>query len=135
MDKKLVVLAEYRDLPQAGLAQSTLEAQGIPCFLDNQYVVGVKWVLSKAVGGIKLKVRARDASLANEILCGFELGYTKGLDEERLPLKATCPLCGSLKIMAKKYTPKFAVISHWFSLPNFFFLERNRCTECGHKWK
>lgn len=135
MTDKLVVIAEFRDLPQAGLAQSTLEANGVQCFLENQYMVGVNWLYSTALGGIKLKVHARDAERANEILSSFEPGYTEGLDEEKIAPEATCPLCGSTKITTKNYTRKFAAISLLLSLPLFFFLKRNSCNECGHKWK
>jgi hypothetical protein len=135
MTEKTVVIAEYRDFPQAGLAQSTLEANGVQCFLDNQYMVGVNWLYSTALGGIKLKVHARDVARANEILSSFKPGYVEGVDKEKLAPETTCPICGSTKITTKNYTRKFAAISLLFSLPLFFFLKRNSCKECGHKWK
>lgn len=52
----LVTTAQHRDLPEAGLAKSKLEAAGIPCFLDNEYTVGVNWHYSIALGGLKLNV-------------------------------------------------------------------------------
>lgn len=135
MADKLVILAEYRDLPQAGLAQSTLEAQGIQCFLDNQYMIGVNRLYSTALGGIKLKIHACDATRANEILCRFESVYAVGLDEDECAPEATCPCCGSAEIISRNYTRKFAAASLLFSLPIFFFLKRNSCKGCGHKWK
>jgi DNA-directed RNA polymerase subunit RPC12/RpoP len=135
MDDKLVVIAEYRDLPQAGLAQSTLEANGVQCFLENQYMVGVNWLYSTALGGIKLKVREGDVRQANEILKTFDVDCSEGADEEKLTPGAACPLCGSTKIITKNYTRKFAAISLLLSLPLFFFLKRNSCQECGHRWK
>jgi len=135
MDEKLVVIAEYRGLPQAGLAQSKLEANGVQSFLENQYMVGVNWLYSTAVGGIKLKVHEDDVPRANEILKTFEMGCSEELDEETLTSEATCSVCGSSKIITKNYTRKFAAISLLLSLPLFFFLKRNSCQECGHKWK
>lgn len=135
MDEKLVVIAEYRDLPQAGLAQSTLEANGVPCFLENQYMVGVNWLYSTALGGIKLKVLEGDVPKAKGILQTFEAGCPEELDEETLTPDANCPVCGSTKIITRNYTRKFAAISLLLSLPLFFFLKRNSCQECGHKWK
>jgi hypothetical protein len=135
MDEKLVVIAEYRDLPQAGLAQSTLEANGVPCFLENQYMVGVNWLYSAALGGLKLKVLEGDAPRANEILQTFEAGGSEGSNKEAFTPDTTCPCCGSSKIITRNYTRKFAAISLLLSLPLFFFLKRNSCQECGHKWK
>ncbi|WP_298438349.1 hypothetical protein [Geobacter sp.] len=53
----LVTIAQYRDLPEAGLAKSKLEAAGIVCFLDNEYTVGANWLYSNALGGVKLNVK------------------------------------------------------------------------------
>jgi hypothetical protein len=135
MAEKLVVIAEYRDLPQAGLAQSTLEANGVQCFLENQYMVGVNWLYSTALGGIKLKVHSRDVSRANEIFSNLKSGNVEGFSEEKTAPEATCPFCGSTEIITKNYTRKFAAISLLLSLPFFFFLKRNSCKECGHNWK
>jgi hypothetical protein len=134
MSKRLIVIAEYRDRPQACLAQSTLEAQGIQCSIENQYIAGVNWLYSKALGNIKLKVPQCDAVWANEILCRFEPVYAEDFDNE-LALEATCPHCGSIEIITKNFTRKFASISLLFSLPLFVFLKRNSCKECCHKWK
>jgi hypothetical protein len=111
MAEKLVVIAEYRDLPQAGLAQSTLEANGVQCFLENQYMVGVNWLYSTALGGIKLKVHSRDVSRANEIFSNLKSGNVEGFSEEKTAPEATCPFCGSTEIITKNYTRKFAAIS------------------------
>ncbi|HBI14666.1 MAG TPA: DUF2007 domain-containing protein [Desulfobulbaceae bacterium] len=135
MDDNLVVIAEYRDLPQAGLAQSTLEENSVQCFLENQYMVGVNWLYSTALGGIKLKVREGDVPQAKEILKTFEVDCSEGAEEEKSNPAATCPLCGSTKIITKNYTRKFAAISLLLSLPLFFFLKRNSCQDCGHRWK
>jgi hypothetical protein len=43
MGQKLITIAQYRDLPQAGLDKSILEAHGLACFLDNEFTVGVNW--------------------------------------------------------------------------------------------
>lgn len=134
MSQKLVVIAEYRDLSQAGLAQSNLKAQGIECYLADQYMVGINWLFSTALDRIKLKVPECDAVRAHEILCRFECASTEGLDNE-LPSEATCPHCGSTENITQNTTGKFAAITLLFSLPLFFFIKRNRCVECGHKWK
>ena len=135
MGRKLLVIAEYRDLPQAGLAQSTLQAQGIRCHLENPHAVGVNRLYSKGLGGIKLKVHKCDAVRANEILCSFLPVYAEDMDERELALGAICPHCGSAEIITKNNTRKYAAISLLSSLSLFFFLKRYGCKECGHKWK
>jgi|LGVF01.2.fsa_nt_gb hypothetical protein len=134
MRQKLVVIAEYRDLAQASLAQSTLETQGIQCYLADQYRVGINWLYSTALDRIKLKVPECDAVWANEILCRFEHVYTEGLDNELAP-EATCLHCGSTENITKNATRKLAAVSLLFSLTLFFFLKRKSCIECGNKLK
>lgn len=40
----LITIAQFRDLPEAGLAKSKIESAGIPCFLENEYTVGANWL-------------------------------------------------------------------------------------------
>jgi predicted RNA-binding Zn-ribbon protein involved in translation (DUF1610 family) len=136
MNRKFITIARYRDFPQAGLDQSILEEQGVSCFLDNAYMVGVNWLYSSALGGIKLKVLEIDVARAEEILRSYHAAVPQekigGVDRFS---ESTCPNCGSSEIEIKNYTRKFAAISLLFSLPLFFFLKRYRCKNCGHRWK
>jgi len=136
MSQKLITIAQYRDLPQAGLDKSRLEAHGLACFLDNEFTIGVNWLYSTALGGVKLKVLEVDVSQAKQILQESYNGTTEaGLVEEDLPLESACPSCGAAEIETRNYTRKFAAISLLLSLPLFFFLKRHRCKGCGHRWK
>jgi len=136
MDQKFVVVAQFRDLPQAGLAQSTLEAIGIQCFLDNQYTVGVNWLYSSALGGVKLKVFEKDVAQAQEVLSQRDIEFPiQNYDQAEQIEEIGCPNCGSKEITTRNYTRKLAAISLMLSLPFFFFLKRNHCHNCGHKWK
>ena len=136
MSQRLITIAQYRDLPQAGLDKSRLESQGITCFLDNEFTIGVNWLYSTALGGVKLKVFERDAARAKGIIQeDYGAAPATVSAEAEFPPQATCPQCGASAITTKNYTRKFAAISLLFSLPLFFFLRRYRCNSCHHKWK
>lgn len=136
MSQKLITIAQYRDLPQAGLDKSRLEAQGLTCFLDNEFTIGVNWLYSTALGGVKLKVLEGDVAQAKQILQENDKCTTEaGSIQEALPLESVCPSCGAAGIETRNYTRKFAAISLLLSLPLFFFLKRYRCKGCGHRWK
>lgn len=136
MSQKLITIAQYRDLPQAGLAKSLLESHGLTCFLDNQFTVGVNWLYSTAVGGVKLKVFETDFAQAKQILQETYISSAGASHiEEDLANESACPKCGKPEIEIKNYTRKFAAISLLLSLPIFFFLKRYRCKGCGHRWK
>jgi hypothetical protein len=65
---KLVTIAKYLYPYEADLAKSRLEAEGIPAFAADEYIVRFDWFYSNAVGGIRLQVAEEDAELAMEIL-------------------------------------------------------------------
>lgn len=136
MPNELVTVASFRDIPSAGLAQSILESEGINCFLDNQFTVGVNWLYSTAVGGVKLKVNKGNAEKAIEILKNLNepVGFSGQPEEGMLPDSA-CPNCGDTDIVAINYHRKSAALSLLSGLPLFTFRKRYRCKKCGHKFK
>jgi rubredoxin len=134
MAGRLVTIAQYRDLPEAGLAKSKLEAMGITCFLDNQYTIGINWLYSNALGGVKLNVPEEDAAEATALL-GEDAGPMASGEAEGFPPDSACPVCGATEIETKNLTRKFAAITLLVSLPLFLFWKRYRCKRCGHRWK
>jgi hypothetical protein len=65
---RLVILQQFRDLPDALLAKSVLDSAGIPCFLADENTVRIDWLWSNLLGGVKLWVREDDAPQAAEML-------------------------------------------------------------------
>jgi hypothetical protein len=63
-----VILRRYRDLPQAFVEKSVLEDEGIACYLQGDNVMGMDWLWSNAMGGIKMLVRQVDVEEAERIL-------------------------------------------------------------------
>ena len=53
----LVMIRQFRDLPEALLAKGSLESAGIEAFLVDDNMVRIDWFLSNLLGGIKLSVR------------------------------------------------------------------------------
>ena len=84
---RLVTILAIDDLSIAYLAKGQLEAAGIPCFLANEYTVGVNWMYANALGGIQLQVPAEAAEEALAVFEGEETfaksdgyeGYFDGL--------------------------------------------------------
>jgi hypothetical protein len=87
-----------------------------------------------AVGGIKLRVQARDADKANEILRE---------EQEQLPVdfeveggNVDCPNCGSNNTAREKYSKSLLGLS-WLILGFPIAANVNktsRCFYCGHTW-
>jgi len=130
------MLCRYRDLPEAMVARSKLDAYGIRNYLDDENVVRLDWFWSNLIGGVKLRVAAEDAEralsvLSEEIPDSFQLEEVG--EEYKQP---ACPNCGSLDVGFETIYRgiAFAVLEA-FALP--LPIPRNAwlCADCGHCWK
>jgi hypothetical protein len=140
--RSLVTIRSYRDLPEAFVARAILQEAGIPCFLRDEYTVGMQWSLSNALGGTRLQVSEEDAEAANEILSqpippSFEID--SGADFEQ----PVCPKCGSLDVMANDTDRKIKLASTLvgglpmlIGLPALALQQPNvlKCNACGCRW-
>lgn len=79
-----VLIATFRDLPQAHVARGTLEAAGLTVALTDEYTVGADWLMSIAIGGVGLGVKASEEETAREILAqeSFDVDLAPELSED-----------------------------------------------------
>ncbi len=54
----LTTIAQYREAPEAYLAKGALAAEGIEAVITDEQVVGINWLYSDAIGGVKLAVKS-----------------------------------------------------------------------------
>ena len=66
--EKLVTVATYNFPAEADVQRLLLEQEGIQTFLADGNLVGMDWLYSNAVGGVKIQVAASDADRAMTIL-------------------------------------------------------------------
>jgi len=66
--RNLVVLRRFRDIPEALLAKGKLDAFGVECFLADEHMVRMDWLISNLLGGIKLLVEPSNFTRASRIL-------------------------------------------------------------------
>src|ERR1700675_4515548 len=66
--KEFVILRRYRDLPEAVVAKSILDFDGIECFLTDENLIRMDWFWSGLLGGVKLWVRQQDIDEAQNLI-------------------------------------------------------------------
>jgi len=139
MDDKLVTVASFSEPIQAHLASAKLEAEGIEYFIIDENIVGMYWLYSQAVGGVKLQVRERDAEKATQLL---QTGSQKqdAVVEKKESVKQgsdiCCPKCGSGDIEYEKYSKTvFYLTILFFKFPVPFLKDEYRCNSCEHRWQ
>jgi hypothetical protein len=68
MSDRLITVATYQDAVAASLAKNFLEGQGIPAILLDETTIATDWLLSSAIGGVKLQVAQSHAEQAALLL-------------------------------------------------------------------
>jgi len=136
-DPDLVTVGRYRDSPEAFVARAVLQDAGIECFLRDETTVGLDWLLSNAVGGMRLQVAAKDEAAATEVL-EQPVPETFAIDSGEDFVQPTCPKCGSLDVIANDPDRKVMAASmliRGLPLPHHRPIEAEwRCLQCDTVW-
>ena len=129
----LVVLQQFRDLPEALLAKGSLESSGIDVVLVDDNMVRMDWFISNLIGGIKLCVREQDEAAALELLAE---PIPASIDVEGVGNfnQPACPKCHSLDISIEALNRPVAYGSAWLGVPIPLKRERWKCNQCEHRW-
>lgn len=111
----------------AHIAAGRLESDGIPVFLLGINHASANWLLSNALGGIRLQVPAKYVDEARAILAD--------IDQTGFGQSDSCPECGSDDTSAMSNSRKIAFFAiHVFSLPLRWQNSRRHCQACGAEW-
>ncbi len=137
MANGLATVVAFRDVLDAQAAVSKLESEGIECSLASEYVVGVLWRLSTAVGGVEVQVAPDDLERARAILAADEsesLEETPGEEREWEPAEA-CPRGGSEEVRTIQRFRNAAAVAALTGIPIPFWHSGVKCRACENEWK
>lgn len=128
-----ITLRKFRDLPEALMARSSLEASEIDCALVDENVVRLDWFWSNLMGGVKLLVDPEDAAAANDVLAQ---PIPEQLDVSGMGVyeQPRCPSCGSLDVNFREIAP-LAYVLMWVNFPLPFHRKAWRCHTCNVQWE
>lgn len=111
---------------EAHIAAGRLESEGIPVFLLGINHASANWLLSIALGGIRLQVPEDFVEDAKQLLSETAL-----IDGDR----ETCPRCASTNSTPMNNSRRIAVLAvHLFSIPLPWQSKRRHCDSCGAEW-
>jgi len=138
MNKNWVTVATFGQGVDAHLARTKLESEGIQCMVSDEYMVRVNWLLSNAVGGVKLMVPSWEAGRAREILrprphLVVAADPEKGDGED---VDLICPRCHSYDVYYHRFNKRvisLLVLFFGFAVP---WLSRLWiCKQCDYQWR
>jgi len=132
--RDLVMIRQFRDLPEALLAKGSLESAGIECFLGDDNMVRLDWFISNLIGGAKLLVDRENVEAALAVLDApipenFEV---EGVGDYQQP---KCPRCQSLDANFEPLNKGIAYTSAYVAVPIPLHEKAWVCRSCGHTWQ
>ena len=133
-DDSLVTVGSFIDALQAHLARGRLEAEGLHPVIAHEHHVWADWLISTALGGVKVQVPRAEAEAAREVLEQLAQG-AYALDETTVD-EPHCPRCGSRQVSRPRGRWKLAFVGlMFFKLPLPFRTDTLRCEDCGYRWQ
>lgn len=120
----LVMVRQFRDLPEALLAKGSLESAGIEAVLVDDNMIRMDWFISNLLGGIKLCVREPDEEAAFNAL---EQPTPASIEVEGVGTydQPSCPRCRSLDVTFEALNRPIAPLRR----------KRWKCNACAQMWK
>lgn len=134
MKTNWITVASFSQPVEAHLARTQLEADGITCVVSDEYLVRMDWLLSNAIGGVKLKVLAWEADRAKEIL--RPRPHLVVVADSESEHEMICPRCRCDDVYYTRYSRRIAGV--FIMLLGFLVPWRDRrwtCKQCGYAWK
>jgi len=137
--RELVTVATFSAPYEAQLAKGLLETNGIQAFVADEYTVGINWLYSNAVGGVRLQVAETEAEQAMKFLA--REGETNNINTERLEKQEkeegweACPNCAGRNVEYFTDRKGMALLALVFlGLPLLFPTKKLRCLNCDYVW-
>lgn len=130
----LVIVKRFRDMPEAQVAESILNAAGIDCFLADEITIRMDWLWSNLLGGFKLTVRPEDQRGALELL-DQPIPDSFEVDVQGTFRQPHCPKCGSLDVSFEELNRLIAFPCMLVSVPVPLKKKGWNCHVCGHRWE
>lgn len=123
----MTTIAQFSKAEDAHLLRMRLEAAGIEVFIQDENTVQVDWLLSDAIGGVRVQVADKDLEAATEIL----------YDDRPSPPtdRPICPFCSSTQTAVDETPRRVTFLTILLlGIPLLYPRHRWKCISCGRSW-
>lgn len=139
----MVTVAVFREPAHAHLARGFLESAGIPSSVEDEHTVGINWLYSDAVGGVKLCVPEPHAAEAASLLAGqAEESAEEAAEYRRVAGTGdVCPSCKSESVSPSNFATRVKALvllggpAAAPAIPFVLWNDKWNCRNCGHTWR
>ena len=127
----LQTIASYTDAIQAYIVKGKLESEGIHASIAQEHHIWANWMISNAIGGVKIQVPTSEVKVSKQILNELDAGNFEIKEEQKLK----CPKCRSIDISTNKLSWRVALLSFFaVQIPLPYNRNARKCNSCKFKW-
>ena len=128
----LQTIASFTDALQAHIVKGKLESEGVHATVAHEHHVWANWMISNAIGGVKIQVPKAEVKIAKDILSDLESGKFEIESEDAIK----CPRCQSKDVVENKASWRLALLGLFLlHIPIPYRRNTVTCNGCGNKWK
>lgn len=122
----MITVASFTKAEDAYLLRSRLQSEGIPAFIQNEYISQMYWLYTNAVGGVTVEIDEADREAAEKVLAH---------PPEKTIEPITCPFCQSAETEWQNWSRRLSFFSVLlFGWPTPVSKSRRYCKSCGKEW-
>ena len=131
MKETFKTMARYQYTSEAQIIKGRLESEGIQVFMTDNFTIDTDPLVSNAIGGVKLKVLAKDEAAARDIIESIHKYSTDDAGET-----IHCPQCKSHKVRLYSTITSFKslvafLIGFVFGTLPFHTRYKHKCEHCS----
>lgn len=124
----MVTIATFSKPEEAQMLRLRLEAGGVPAYVQDENMVQTNWLVSNAIGGVRVQIAEDDVEEARAIL------QDPGCESEPAEMPA-CPKCRSMNTAPDTLPRRLSFLSLLVAgFPFLFSKTRWRCAKCNAVW-
>ncbi len=126
----MLTVASFDNVVYAEMFKAKLESEGVRCCVADANLVGMKWLLSNAAGGVKVQILNEDVERVRPIL-----EKMNGIPSQFMfnAPKHPCPRCKSTNVRRHVFPIMLGMLLLGFPLP--FGRRGFKCRDCGHQFQ
>ena len=118
-------IATFSTPEEAHLFRTRLESAGIPAYVQDEHFIQLDWLLSNAVGGVRVQIADDDLDDARDFLANDSPQTAPDA------VDVVCPHCGSAETAPDEFPRRMSFLCMLvFRFPLWVTRHRWRCSSC-----
>jgi hypothetical protein len=124
----MITIARFSTPEEAHLFRLRLASGGVEAFILDEHMVQMDWLISNAIGGVRVQIAEEDIEASRQIL-------QDAPDDPDAAITVTCPFCESITTRKKELTRRLSFLSLVvIGCPLPVAKNHYICQTCGHSW-